>query len=125
MSFTQSLRVVLALVVVSLAWSIAVPEASAQEGGEYRFIFKSQNNNSWVGIRWRVSDGEAWRALSGKWVKMQEKGTAPQTGTYGIQVVAEKDLNIWNVFRYNVNTGRTWRMMSGNWEDMLTQSEQP
>lgn len=99
--------------------------AVAQDESRYGFVFEPFGNADWVGMRYRHSDGETWRASSGNWVKVEEKGAMPEEGQYKITIVAEKDLHSWWAFRFNVNTGRTWRLSGGNWIDMPTVSTDP
>lgn len=115
------------LTVAAMALSLTLPsqDAAAQEGGTYRYSFKPYGNKDWVGMRYRVSDGETWRASGGNWVKVTEKGATPEEGTYKIHIVAAKDLHSWWAFRCNVDTGRTWRLSAGTWIDMPTVTDNP
>jgi len=113
------------LATLVLATFTASTQSIADDDDKYKFVFRAFSNKDWVGIRYRVSDGESWRAVKGKWVKCDENGAVPEAGRYRVQVIAEKDLADWWAFRYDTESGRTWRLSGGNWIDMLTVSAQP
>ena len=120
MTHLRTLRCLLPLALVLTGLALPADSLWAEDGDTYQFVFRAHGNSDWVGMRYRADSGETWRAVKGRWVKVEEKGAAPEPGTYRVQLLAQKDLNSWWAFRYDVHTGRTWRLSGGNWIDMPT-----
>lgn len=71
--------------------------------------------NTFQGLRFKVSTGEAWILAVDKYEKLPETGPVP-VGDYEITLVT--DDNNWMAFRIDRLTGATWQLRNRQWIKM-------
>ena len=69
----------------------------------------------WSAIRYNSNTGEAWTALDGGWVKIEDDASIPK-GRYVIKLTGLAD--DWAAIRLEVMTGATWQCRQSKWVEI-------
>jgi hypothetical protein len=84
------------------------PVAPAPKVYELRIVAVG---DSYQGIRFKPSNGEAWQILNGQWEKLEETAVPP-AGDYDVIIIPADSLL---ALRIDRTTGATWLLTKGKW----------
>jgi hypothetical protein len=93
--------------------------APAQKRADYELRI-IRVGNTFQGVRFKVSSGEAWLMAGSKYEKIPETGPIP-AGDYDIALITD-DTN-WMAFRIDRLTGATWQLRNNKWNKVKEPEE--
>lgn len=111
-------RLVAAAACFVLSWLVSGPGASAQKDGgkakgpedyELRIL---RVGDTFQGIRFRRTTGEAWQISVDRWEKIPEAAPVP-AGNYDVLMIGT-DMDF-TAFRWDRATGATWHLKGRRW----------
>jgi hypothetical protein len=80
------------------------------------------SGTAWESIKYNTETGEAWIALGGKWVEIEDEKSLPK-GRYVIKLTGLS--NDWSAVRMEVMTGASWQCRQGKWVTLTEAAPTP
>ena len=105
----------------AIVWSAATAGAASPDN-EFDVILVPISSTRWASIKYNTGTGEAWTAMDGKWVVIEEeKGVA--RGRFVVKMTGLSE--DWAALRLEITTGKTWQCRQGKWVEITHVTSEP